>query len=61
MEAANNECDIGHALWPGKETCGAGLFGSLAELEKWAETHQFHLAICLEAVRHAKGFWLAGN
>lgn len=39
-----------------KETCGAGFFRSLADLEAWAEKHKSHLAIYLGAIKHAKLF-----
>jgi hypothetical protein len=39
-----------------KETCGAGFFRSLGDLEHWAERHPSHLAIYLGAIKHAKFF-----
>ncbi|KAH6719404.1 heme-containing dehydratase protein [Leptodontidium sp. MPI-SDFR-AT-0119] len=39
-----------------KETCGAGFFRSLGDLENWAEKHPSHKAIYLGAIKHAKFF-----
>lgn len=39
---------------PIKETCGAGFFRNLEDLEKWAKRHKSHLAIFNGAHRHAK-------
>jgi hypothetical protein len=41
---------------PLRETCGAGFFRSLKDLETWAEKHKSHLAIYLGAIKHAKDF-----
>ncbi|KAH8598693.1 heme-containing dehydratase protein [Bisporella sp. PMI_857] len=38
------------------ETCAAGFFRSLADLESWAEKHPSHKAIFLGAIKHAKTF-----
>jgi Haem-containing dehydratase len=37
-----------------KETCGAGFFRNLEDLEKWAKRHKSHLAIFNGAHKHAK-------
>lgn len=39
-----------------KETCAAGFFRSLGDLENWAERHPSHKAIYLGAIKHAKTF-----
>lgn len=39
-----------------RETCAAGFFRSLGDLEAWAERHPSHKAIYLGAIRHAKTF-----
>ncbi|TWU76204.1 hypothetical protein ED733_003738 [Metarhizium rileyi] len=39
-----------------KETCGAGFFCNLKNLEDWAKSHPSHLAIYTGAIRHAKRF-----
>ncbi|KFG82969.1 putative phenylacetaldoxime dehydratase family protein [Metarhizium anisopliae] len=39
-----------------KETCGAGFFCNLRNLEDWAKSHPSHLAIYTGAIRHAKKF-----
>jgi len=39
-----------------KETCGAGFFANLEDLEKWAKTHSSHLAIWRGAMAHYKVF-----
>ncbi|KAL5337226.1 heme-containing dehydratase protein [Aspergillus crustosus] len=39
-----------------KETCAAGFFRNLSDLEKWAKRHVSHLAIFNGAIRHAKEF-----
>lgn len=39
---------------PIKETCGAGFFRNLEDLEKWAKRHKSHLAIFNGAHKHAK-------
>lgn len=39
-----------------KETCGAGFFHNLQNLEDWAKSHPSHLAIYTGAIRHAKKF-----
>ncbi|KAF4542395.1 hypothetical protein BFW01_g6752 [Lasiodiplodia theobromae] len=39
-----------------KETCAAGFFRSLEDLENWAERHPSHKAIYLGAIKHAKTF-----
>ncbi|KAI9376120.1 hem-containing dehydratase protein [Aspergillus egyptiacus] len=41
---------------PLKETCAAGFFRSLSDLEKWAKRHPSHLAIFNGAIKHAKTF-----
>jgi hypothetical protein len=41
---------------PLKETCGAGFFRNLEDLERWAETHPSHKQIYLGAIKHAKTF-----
>lgn len=43
----------GHAL---RETCGAGFFRSLADLEKWSKSHPTHKAIYAGLMKHAKEF-----
>ncbi|KAH8800891.1 heme-containing dehydratase protein [Xylogone sp. PMI_703] len=54
----NGEAD-GRSSLDNKETCGAGFFRSLGELETWAERHKSHLAIYLGAIKHAKEFGAA--
>ncbi|KAL4912646.1 hem-containing dehydratase protein [Aspergillus aurantiobrunneus] len=39
-----------------KETCAAGFFRNLEDLERWAKRHPSHLAIFNGAIRHAKTF-----
>ncbi|OJD35705.1 phenylacetaldoxime dehydratase family [Diplodia corticola] len=39
-----------------QETCAAGFFRSLGDLENWAERHPSHKAIYLGAIKHAKTF-----
>ncbi|GIC84270.1 phenylacetaldoxime dehydratase family protein [Aspergillus udagawae] len=39
-----------------KESCVAGFFRNLADLEHWAKSHPSHLAIYTGAIRHAKKF-----
>lgn len=39
-----------------KETCGAGFFANLEDLERWAHTHQSHLKIYRGAMAHYKTF-----
>jgi hypothetical protein len=39
-----------------KETCGAGFFANLEDLERWAHTHQSHLKIYRGAMAHYKAF-----
>lgn len=39
-----------------KETCAAGFFRSLGDLETWSKRHPSHLAIFNGALRHAKVF-----
>lgn len=39
-----------------KETCGAGFFNNLEDLERWAHTHQSHLKIYRGALSHYKAF-----
>ncbi|EKG18142.1 hypothetical protein MPH_04531 [Macrophomina phaseolina MS6] len=39
-----------------RETCAAGFFRSLGDLEAWAEKHPSHKAIYLGAIKHAKTF-----
>jgi hypothetical protein len=39
-----------------KETCGAGFFANLEDLEKWAKTHVSHLRIYKGAMQHYKAF-----
>ncbi|KAL4804135.1 hem-containing dehydratase protein [Aspergillus unguis] len=39
-----------------KETCAAGFFRNLEDLERWAKRHPSHLAIFNGALRHAKEF-----
>lgn len=41
---------------PRKETCGAGFFTSLKDLERWAHTHKSHLKIFNGALAHYKEF-----
>ncbi|KAF2222482.1 hem-containing dehydratase protein [Elsinoe ampelina] len=41
---------------PRKESCGAGFFRNLADLEHWAEKHMSHLKIWTGAISHAKRF-----
>ncbi|KAF9889615.1 hypothetical protein FE257_007123 [Aspergillus nanangensis] len=41
---------------PAKETCAAGFFRNLQDLEKWAKRHPSHLAIFNGALKHAKVF-----
>lgn len=37
-----------------KETCGAGFFRNLADLEVWSSTHPSHLAIFVGALAHGE-------
>ena len=37
-----------------KETCGAGFFRNLADLEIWSSTHPSHLAIFVGALAHGE-------
>ncbi|KAF4153587.1 hypothetical protein CNMCM6936_009296 [Aspergillus lentulus] len=39
-----------------KESCVAGFFRNLADLELWAKSHPSHLAIYTGAIKHAKKF-----
>ncbi|KAH7394855.1 heme-containing dehydratase protein [Phaeosphaeria sp. MPI-PUGE-AT-0046c] len=39
-----------------KETCGAGFFANLEDLERWAHTHPSHLKIYGGAMKHYKDF-----
>lgn len=39
-----------------KESCGAGFFWNLEDLERWAHTHQSHLKIYRGALSHYKAF-----
>lgn len=39
-----------------QETCGAGFFANLEDLENWAKTHSSHLAIWRGAMAHYKAF-----
>jgi len=39
-----------------KESCGAGFFFNLEDLERWAHTHQSHLKIYRGALSHYKAF-----
>jgi hypothetical protein len=39
-----------------EETCGAGFFANLEDLENWAKTHSSHLAIWRGAMSHYKAF-----
>jgi hypothetical protein len=39
-----------------KETCGAGFFTNLEDLENWAKTHHSHLKIYRGALSHYKAF-----
>lgn len=39
-----------------KETCAAGFFRNLEDLERWSKRHPSHLAIFNGAMRHAKQF-----
>lgn len=39
-----------------EETCGAGFFANLEDLENWAKTHSSHLAIWGGAMGHYKAF-----
>jgi hypothetical protein len=41
---------------PRKETCGAGFFTNLKDLERWAHTHKSHLKIFNGALAHYKEF-----
>lgn len=41
---------------PAKETCAAGFFRNLEDLERWAKGHPSHLKIFNGAIRHAKNF-----
>lgn len=41
---------------PAKETCAAGFFRNLEDLERWAKRHPSHLKIFNGAIRHAKTF-----
>ncbi|KAL4890269.1 hem-containing dehydratase protein [Aspergillus ambiguus] len=41
---------------PLKETCAAGFFRNLEDLEQWAKQHPSHLAIFKGAMKHAKIF-----
>lgn len=50
--------DIGDPLndYDRAETCGAGFFANLEDLENWAKTHSSHLAIWRGAMAHYKAF-----
>lgn len=39
-----------------KETCGAGFFHNLEDLERWSKTHMSHLKIWKGALSHYKAF-----
>ncbi|KAJ4360928.1 uncharacterized protein N0V89_001497 [Didymosphaeria variabile] len=39
-----------------KETCGAGFFHNLEDLERWSKTHSSHLKIWRGALAHYKAF-----
>lgn len=39
-----------------KETCGAGFFHNLEDLERWSKTHGSHLKIWRGALAHYKAF-----
>ncbi|KAF4547541.1 Hypothetical protein D9617_40g012800 [Elsinoe fawcettii] len=41
---------------PRKESCGAGFFRNLSDLEHWAEKHMSHLRIWTGAISHMKRF-----
>ncbi|KAL4875225.1 hem-containing dehydratase protein [Aspergillus karnatakaensis] len=47
---------IAVAVTEAKETCAAGFFRNLSDLEQWAKRHKSHLAIFNGAIRHAKEF-----
>ena len=53
-------CNVDPGGAPRRETCGAGFFRSLGDLEAWAEHHPSHLAIYHGAIAHAKT-WGAGR
>lgn len=50
--------DVGNPVddYSRKETCGAGFFANLEDLENWAKTHSSHLAIWRGAMAHYKAF-----
>ena len=50
--------DLGDPLndYDREETCGAGFFANLEDLENWAKTHSSHLAIWRGAMAHYKAF-----
>ncbi|PNS15220.1 hypothetical protein CAC42_8221 [Sphaceloma murrayae] len=47
--------DVGSDV-PRKESCGAGFFRNMCDLEHWAEKHMSHLRIWTGAISHAKKF-----
>jgi len=49
-------CNLGPEGRQRQETCGAGFFRSLGDLEHWAESHPSHLAIFHGAIDHATAF-----
>jgi hypothetical protein len=50
----NIDSPLCHSSRDLKETCVAGFFRNLQDLEQWAERHKSHLAIYLGAIKHAK-------
>ncbi|PSN60706.1 putative phenylacetaldoxime dehydratase family protein [Corynespora cassiicola Philippines] len=49
--------DLNHESRPArKETCAAGFFRSLGDLEQWSKKHPSHLKIYRGALQHAKEF-----
>jgi hypothetical protein len=52
----NTDADRPLTDYARKETCGAGFFANLEDLENWAKTHSSHLAIWRGAMAHYKAF-----
>ena len=46
----------GGGVVPKKESCGAGFFANLEDLENWAKSHGSHLKIWRGALAHYKVF-----
>lgn len=54
-KSTNGEMN-GHGPEKRKETCGAGFFRNMSDLEHWAEKHMSHLKIWTGAISHSKRF-----